>query len=64
MKRSKRLNRLRRDEILQCTPLDLPIALEENTSTGTVANSFIFSPPDILSVKSHKLFSLVTVGDG
>jgi hypothetical protein len=63
MKRSRRLSKLRREAILHRTPLGRVIALEENTFTGTVANIFIFPPLDILSVLSHKIFSLVTVGD-
>jgi hypothetical protein len=57
MKRSKRLSKLRLEAILHCTPPDRLIALEETTLTGTVANIFISSPLDILSVKSLKIFS-------
>jgi hypothetical protein len=64
MKRSKRLSKLRLEAILHCTPLGRLIALEETTLTGTVTNIFTFPPFDILSVKSHKIFSLDTVGDG
>jgi hypothetical protein len=63
MKRSKRLSKVRLEAILHRTPPGRLIALEETTLTGTVSNIFIFSPLDILSVKSHKIFSLTTVGD-
>jgi hypothetical protein len=60
MKRSKRLSKLRWEAILHSNRLGCLITLEETTFTGTAANIFIFSPLDILSAKSHKLFSPLT----
>jgi hypothetical protein len=63
MKRSKRLSKVRLQAILPCPPRGRLIALEETTLTGTGANIFIFSPLDVLSVKSHKILSPTMVSD-
>jgi hypothetical protein len=63
MNRSKRLSKVRWQAILPCPPLGRLIALEETTLTGTGASIFIFSPFDMVSVKSFKTLSPTMVSN-